>query len=58
MAKEIIESYMGLNHLMNNCPEVIANVFKKFSAEARKNKTALTQEQLEQCAASLERTFS
>ncbi|HIZ21119.1 MAG TPA: hypothetical protein H9674_09725 [Firmicutes bacterium] len=57
MAEKIVESNLELNVLLQHWPDEVAHAFRRFSAEARKKKTALTQEQLEQCAASLERTF-
>lgn len=57
MAEKIVESNLELNVLLQHWPHAISHAFRRFSAEARKKKTALTQEQLEQCAASLERTF-
>lgn len=57
MDGEIVEFNLELNALLQHWPDEVAHAFRRFSAEARKKKTALTQEQLEQCAASLERTF-
>lgn len=57
MDGEIVEHNIEINVLLQHWPDEVAHAFRRFSAEARKKKTALTQEQLEQCAASLERTF-
>lgn len=57
MSEEIVELGIEFNALLQHWPDEVAHAFRLFSVETLKNKTALTQEQLEQCAASLERTF-